>query len=127
MPKIRKETELRVITSTKKLVDYVLTVTEKSPKKYRYTFVERIHTILFDLVECLYRANIEKLGNPKRQEYQKDALVCLQLLDYFCDIAVDEKCLIFRQYENISEMICTTTNLLNSWILSDLRRINEKK
>lgn len=121
---MKKDSELKVITSTKKLIDYVLTITEKSPKKYRYSFINKIHNLLFEIIECLYKANNERLGNINREIYQKEAIVKLQLLDYFCDISVKEKCIIFKQYENITEMINTIMKLLNSWIASDKKRIN---
>lgn len=120
--------ELKIITETKRLIEYILTVTEKSPKKFRYSFTTKIHNTLFEIIELLYKANNERLGNIKREEYQKEVITKYQVLDYLCDIATKEKCLLFKQYENITEMINECMKLINNWILSDKRRItvNEK-
>ena len=67
-----KKSELIVITETKRLIDYVFVVTEKSPKKYRYSFVTRIHNILFDIIELLYVANSITLGDDLRYKKQKE-------------------------------------------------------
>ena len=120
----KNESELKVITETKRLTEYVMTITEKSPKKYRYTYVNRIHNLLFDIIELLYKANNESLGNISRRVYQNDAYTNFQFLDYLCDLGCKEKCILFKQYENITEMINTCMKLLNNWILSDKRRIN---
>ena len=121
-----KKSELIVITETKRLIDYVFVVTEKSPKKYRYSFVTRIHNILFDIIELLYEANSITLGDDLRLNKQKEAVVKFQLLDYMCDLAQKEKCLLFSQYENICKYINSCLKLLNAWIRSDISRIDNK-
>src|SRR5699024_10311242 len=55
--KIRQNSsELLVITKTKKLVAYVITITEKSPKKFRAVFVNRIQNYCLDCLEYLIEA-----------------------------------------------------------------------
>ena len=53
----KKQSELTVIMKTKDLCTYVMTVTQKSPKQYRYTFVSRLQNLSLDIIENLYRAN----------------------------------------------------------------------
>ena len=53
----KKQSELTVITKAKDLCTYVMTVTQKSPKQYRYTFVSRLQNLSLDIIENLYRAN----------------------------------------------------------------------
>lgn len=101
-------------------------VTEKSPKKYRYSFVTRIHNILLDIIELLYEANSITLGDDLRLNKQKEAVVKFQLLDYMCDLTQKEKCLLFSQYENICKYINCCLKLLNAWIRSDISRIDNK-
>ena len=52
-----KKSKLLVITETKRLIDYVFVVTKKSPKKFRYSFVNKIHNLLIEIIELLYEAN----------------------------------------------------------------------
>lgn len=61
---IDKETKLRegssellVITKTKKLAAYTITITEKSPKKFRAVFVNRLQNYCLDCLEYLIEAN----------------------------------------------------------------------
>ena len=63
-PDVEKETkipsdssELIVITKAKKLTAYVITITEKSPKKFRAVFINRMQNYSLDCIENLIEAN----------------------------------------------------------------------
>ena len=58
----RKQSELHVITKAKDLCSYVIGVTGKSPKHYRYTFVSRLQNLSLSVIENLYRANDTFVG-----------------------------------------------------------------
>jgi hypothetical protein len=49
--------ELKVITECKRLNEYVFHVTEKSPRKYRYSLVDRMDNLCLDVISLLYEAN----------------------------------------------------------------------
>ena len=49
--------ELTVIVKAKDLCSYVLTVTEKSPKRFRFTLVAKLQGYALGTIENLYRAN----------------------------------------------------------------------
>ena len=53
----KQPSELTVITKSKDLCSYIMTVTQKSPKHFRYTFVNRLQNLSLDIVEKLIRAN----------------------------------------------------------------------
>ena len=53
----KQPSELTVITKAKELCSYIMTVTQKSPKHFRYTFVNRLQNLSLDIVEKLIRAN----------------------------------------------------------------------
>lgn len=53
----RKQSELTVITKAKDLCSYVMTVTQKSPKQFRFTFVSRLQNLALSAIENLFRAN----------------------------------------------------------------------
>ena len=119
-----KKSELSIITETKRLIEYIFLITEKSPKKYRYSFITKIHGLLIEIIELLYEANSVELGNVERLNKQEKIKVKFMILDYICDIAQKEKCILFNQYENITKYINLCMKLLNSWILSDKKRLN---
>ena len=48
----RKQSELTVITKAKDLCSYVMTVTQKSPKQFRFTFVSRLQNLALSAIEA---------------------------------------------------------------------------
>lgn len=49
--KADEKSELFVMTKAKDLAKYILTITEKSPKKFRFTLVVRIQNYILDGIE----------------------------------------------------------------------------
>ena len=47
----KNQSELIVITKAKELCSYVMTVTQKSPKHFRFTFVTRMQNLSLDVIE----------------------------------------------------------------------------
>lgn len=115
--------ELVVITKMKKLTAYIITVTSKSPQKFRFTFVNRMHNYCLDIIENMFRANSlkkdETKNKIKRKEYQHDAYVNLRLLAYISFLAYENACILKKQYEQISLQISDCVNLLVAWTKSD--------
>ena len=83
--------KLAVITKTKNLMEYILTITKKSDVKYRFTFVNKMHNLCMEIIENLYSANFTRLGNEKRNEYQVNAQAKLHYLDFVCEMAKNSK------------------------------------
>lgn len=85
----RKEpTEFNVIVKAKDLVKHTFTITnstERYPKKYRFTLVNRIQDKAVDIYECVLEANELDLRDAQeyrqRQKLQAKALTyCKELL-----------------------------------------------
>jgi hypothetical protein len=53
----KKENEMTVVTKAKELCAYVMLVTQKLPKHFRFTFVTRMQNLALDVIEEIYRAN----------------------------------------------------------------------
>ena len=51
------QSELQVITYAKNLCSYVMTITQKSPKQFRFSLIGRMQGYVLDIVEELYYAN----------------------------------------------------------------------
>ena len=88
---MNKKSELLVITETKRLIDYIFTITEKSPKKFRYSLLTKMHNLLLDIIELLYEANNLLITDKNRLSKQETAKVKFKLLDYICDLSAREK------------------------------------
>ncbi|MBR2836422.1 MAG: four helix bundle protein [Coriobacteriales bacterium] len=122
--------ELSVITHAKELCSYVLTVTQKSPKHFRYTFVSRLQNLALDVVEQLFRANevFVKRGDAraaaKRIEHQRNASTSLKLLIYMAQVAYEQGCILMKQYEQISTLGLDCRRELGAWINSDKKRFH---
>lgn len=120
------ESELTVITRAKELCEYILIVTDKSPKKFRFTLVSRLQNYSLSVIEHLYRANNVFATNSdkperceKRLELQHEAMTELRLLAYLSMIARESQCILPRQQSQISSKIIETQKLLYAWIKSD--------
>lgn len=104
----KKESEMTVITKAKELCSYVMVITQKSPKHFRFTFVTRMQNLALEVIEELYRANDTFIagGNPdslrQRLEHQQKAITALKLLAYISYLAYEQGCILAKQYEQIS-------------------------
>ena len=122
------KSELSVITKAKELCSYVMTVTDKSPKRFRFTLVSRLQNYALDVIENLYMANevYVPAGRPdlaaKRQARQQMAQTRLRLLGYMAQLAWEQQCILPRQYEQITRMVYDCRNMLGAWMVSDRRR-----
>ncbi len=112
--------EMAVFTHAKKLSEYIFVITEKSPKKLRWSIVARLQNTSVDVVENLYRANYER--GEERLTFQKKAMVCINLLDFFTETAKTKQAITLRQMTIIGKQIYEVKKLLNGWIRSEKYR-----
>ena len=125
-----KQSELTVITKAKDLCSYVMTITQKSPKHFRYTFVTRMQNLALDIIENLFLANDTFVAKGDlaamndRKRYQAKAMTSLRLLGYFSLLASEQQCILLKQYEQIARLSTDCRNLLGAWINSDKRRFS---
>ena len=124
-----KKSELTVIVKAKELASYIMTVTEKSPKRFRFTLTSRLQNYALDTLESLYLANevfVRASGSPEetqRLALQHKALTDLKLLAYLAELAKEQGCILYKQYEQITKLAYDCQNLLGAWIKSDKRRL----
>lgn len=115
--------DLIVITVVKKLSAYVIAITEKSPKKFRGVFVNRMQNYCLDTLEYLLNANFTRMDSEenkiKRANYQKEAIIKLKLLGYISMVAETSDCILKKQYKQISMQITEAINLIIAWKKSD--------
>ena len=127
-----KKSELTVIVKAKELSDYILTVTEKSPKRFRFTLTSRLQNYALDIIEKLYLANEvyiqaqDSMIENRRLQLQHEAMTYLKLLSYMAELAKDQGCILYKQFEQITKQACDCQNLLGAWIKSDKRRFTGK-
>jgi len=127
------QSELQVITFAKNLLSYVMTITQKSPKQFRFSLVGRMQGYVLDVVEELYYANdiyvtpSSQRGWATRQAHQRKAMSTLKLLVYVAQVSMEQGAIQPKQYEQICQQAYNTQNLLGAWIISDQKRLNSAK
>lgn len=115
--------ELAVFTHAKKLSEYIFVITEKSPKKLRWSIVSRLQNCSVQIIEDLYRANFERAQS--RLEFQKKAAVNLTLLNFFADAAKKMQAINMHQLSVIALNIEETRKLLMGWARSTKKQMEE--
>ena len=120
-----KTSELTVITRAKDLCSYILNVTNKSPKCFRFTLVSRLQNLSLNIIEDIYRANeiFIRNKNPdsvqKRLDLQHSALTNIKILSYIALISCEQNCILPKQYERISKLSYECQLLIGAWIKGD--------
>lgn len=118
--------DLIVITTVKKLTAYTIAVTEKSPKKFRGVFVNRMQNYCLDTLENLLKANFTRMDAIEkkriREDLQKDAIVNLKLLGYVSMVAESSGCILKKHYKQISFQLSEAISLIAAWKKSDDER-----
>ncbi|MCQ2372715.1 MAG: four helix bundle protein [Phascolarctobacterium sp.] len=126
---MKKQSELMVVTKAKNLCSYVMLITQKSPKHFRYTFVSKLQNLSLEIIEKIFRANdvyVTKTdieAQKIRLGLQRDAMTSLKLLGYIAMLAMQQQCILAKQYEEISKQIMDCQNLLGAWMNSDKKRL----
>lgn len=113
----------------KDLCQYVMTVTQRSPKQYRFTFTSRLQNLCMDVIQDIYLANEMFIGGEeakanyqKRLSYQRAAMTKTRLMAYIAQLALEQKAILPKQYEQIAVQAENVLNLLGGWIKSDRNR-----
>jgi hypothetical protein len=124
-----KQSEMLVVVKAKELCDYIITVTDKSPKRFRFTFSSRMQNLAFDTIECIYRANAQALGNNSegnkhRLEFQHRSLTALRILTYIAELAMTHNSILPRHFEQISRLSTECSRMLGAWVNSDKQRLS---
>ena len=127
---MRQENELSIMIKSRKLAEYIFTITEKSPKKFRFTITSRLQNLSLGAMEYLIRANeiyvkekTQTESYRKRQEYQRKAMIDFKVLGYMAMIAREQECILSRQQEQIAKQVSECRKMLWAWMLSDKKRL----
>jgi len=122
------KSELSVITKAKDICSYIMTVTDKSPKRFRFTLVSRLQNYALDVIENLIMANetFVSAGDARsaieRMSYQRKAMSRLKLLSYMSELAMKQGCILPKQYEQVTKQVYDAENMLGAWMNSDKKR-----
>lgn len=112
--------KFNIMNRAEKIVDYVLTITEKSPKKLRLDIVPEMRKKALDIVEDVVRANFLAVTGEgatpetrsERLAFQEHCLATIRVLEAFAEIAnshsyitEDQLCYLTKLTQELFDMI----------------------
>ena len=122
--------DLLVTQKAKELCDYVFLISERMPKKTRFTLTVRLQNLALDVISHIYTANEVFIRHDRDRErieermyYQRKAGTSLKLVGYVAHIALRQNAILPKQFEKLSQMIYVCGNILGGWIQSDVSRL----
>ncbi len=126
----RKEpSEFNVVVKAKDLVKHSFTVTnstQKFPKKYRFTLVNRIQERAVDIFELTLEANELDLRQPdefrERQKLQAKALTYCKELLFFIELSHEMGFISFDSCEYWSKLAVEVKYMIAAWKRRDKTR-----
>ena len=96
---MNKQGDLSVITKAKEVCSYILTITDKSPKRFRFTLVSRLQNYSLTIIEKLILANeiyvcnnrqeVDENALSERRRLQKSAMTHIKLLAYIAQVSME--------------------------------------
>ncbi len=128
MNNCRPQSELSIVTKAKELCSYIITVTQKSPKQFRFTIVTRLQNLALDIIGEIYKANDVFVNRGDfnalnfRLSLQREAMTNIKLLAYYAELALTMNAILMKQYCQIAKLTTDCQNLLGAWMNSDRRR-----
>lgn len=116
----KNETELKVIVKAKQLATHTFTLTSNSnryPKKYRHSLVDRMQLKSLDIYEKLFEANRinNKLNKALRCETITQAIVCCDELLFYIELSMELKLLGGDSAEYWSKMVHDVKYMAIAW------------
>lgn len=119
----RKEpSEFNVIVKAKDLVKHTFTITnstERYPKKYRFTLVNRIQEKAVDIYEMTLEANEHR----QRQRLQAKALTYCKELLFFIELSQEMGFISMKSCEYWSKLALEVKYMIAAWKKRDKARV----
>ncbi|MBL8190110.1 MAG: diversity-generating retroelement protein Avd [Acidobacteria bacterium] len=106
--------DMIILTRTFDLLAWLGPRTEKFPKVYRLTVVQRLMNAALDFQETIFDAQSQ--GGTTRQKHLRAADSHLNKLRLYLRLAHQWRWLNDGQYRHVSEMVAEIGNLLGGWI-----------
>jgi hypothetical protein len=127
----RKEpSEFNVIVKAKDLVKHTFTITnstERFPKKYRFTLVNRIQDKAVDIYECVLEANelnlLDAQEKAERQRLQAKALTFCKELLFFIELSHEMGFIAPNSCDYWARLVCDVKNMVARWKKVDKARV----
>ncbi len=107
-----KSRDLPVFVKWLDFLEWLLPVTEKFPKRVRFTFSDRINCLALDIVEDLVEARYTK----NKQEHLRHANLRLEKLRVLLRLSHKMRYLDYKRYEYAMRQINEVGKMLGGWM-----------
>ena len=126
----RKEpSEFNVIVKCKDLIKHTFTITnstERFPKKYRFTIVNRLHDLTLDIFQHIQEANELDLTDPQeyreRRYEQKKALTECKTVLFLIELSFEKELISSEQCAEWTRHVMNVKNMTAKWRKQDRER-----
>jgi hypothetical protein len=106
--------EMIILTRTFDLLAWLLPKTERFPRLYRPTIIQRMMGAALDFQEALFEAQSQ--GGSTRQRHLRQADAALNKLRLYLRLAHHWHWLTDGQYRHVSAMVAELGRLLGGWM-----------
>lgn len=106
--------ELQVWRDTETLVSYLIDVTMKFPKSYKFTVGQKITNVSLELFEYIQLANMTK-DEVNRQRYLQGFQVKFELLKVLLRLSTEKKIVTLKQTSTIAAMTVGIGKQISAW------------
>ncbi len=107
-----KHSDLPVFVKWMDFLEWLLPVTEKFPKRVRFTFCDRINNLALDIVEDL----VEARYSPDKREHLRHANLRLEKLRVLLRLSHTLRYLDYKRYEHAMKAINEVGRMLGGWL-----------
>lgn len=127
-----QDKEFILLSRAKDLIKHTLTMTDNAkryPKKYRFTFVNRMQGLAIDIYEHINTANelnvLNKEELKERLQYQNKALTKCKTLLFLIDLSLEYKNIVLdsRQAQAWARYVLDVKNMTVKWHSKDKERL----
>lgn len=124
-----RDNEFHLIVKAKDMIKHTFMITNSTnrfPKKYRFTLVNRIQDKAVDIYECILEANELDLRDPgeflERQRLQTKALTLCKELLFFIELSQEMGFIAMNSCAYWSKLVLSVKNMTAAWKKRDKTR-----
>lgn len=107
--------ELQVWRDTEKLVSYLLDISIKFPKAYKFTLGQKMTNTSLDLFEYIQLANMVAKEDAGRKKYLQGFQVKFELLKILVKLGVEKKIITLKQEASLTCMMVGIGKQISAW------------
>lgn len=121
--------EFNLINRAENMADYLLTITDKAPKKLRSDIIPELRRASFKCIQTIIRANNCPLDKTQlyyiklRKQYQLETKSLLQTISAYSEICVKHNYITKKQFDVLNDHIFKCQDTLIKWMTSDENRL----